>query len=187
MQNSSKKGPVKPAPKRKKGSKNILVTIVAIIIVGAFLVMMVYQPSHRKNDDEVIKPLKTPEFRKDGTLSFFTQGGRETVTIDIEVAKEQAAIMRGLMYRPQMEEDRGMLFVFPGEEERSFWMKNTYLALDIIFVDANKKIVTIQENTQPLSEEPVLSYKPAKYVIEVNAGFADRHGIRPGDKISFTY
>jgi uncharacterized protein len=187
MTTTSKNGPVKPAPRKKKGNRNIIVTTVAIIVIGAFLAMMMFQPSHRKNDDEVIKPIKTPEFRKDGTLNFYPQGGKDAVVIDIEVVSRQEEIMRGLMYRPQMAENRGMLFVFPGEEERSFWMKNTYIPLDIIFVDAGKKIVTIQDNTQPLSTESVPSYKPARYVIEVNAGFAEKHGIKPGDAVTFNY
>jgi uncharacterized membrane protein (UPF0127 family) len=64
-------------------------------------------------------------------------------------------------------------------------MKNTYISLDILFVDSNKEIVTIQTNTQPLSTEPVPSYKPAKYVIEVNAGFCSKYNIKEGDRISY--
>jgi uncharacterized membrane protein (UPF0127 family) len=84
-----------------------------------------------------------------------------------------------------MPESAGMLFIFPQEEVRSFWMKNTYIPLDIIFVDASREIVTIQSNTQPLSTEPVPSYKPAKYVIEVNAGFTSKHNIKEGDRVEF--
>jgi uncharacterized membrane protein (UPF0127 family) len=189
---SSKKGPGKPAPKKKKGSKNILVTVVAIIIVGAFLAMMVYRPFVNKretsgpNNGSSLKA-RVPEFRKDGTLTFHPGDGKEPLTIDIEVVRQEQQIMQGLMYRPQMAENRGMLFIFPGEEERSFWMKNTYIPLDIIFVDANRKIVTIQDNTQPLSTESIPSYKPAKYVVEVNAGFAEKYGIKEGNLISFKF
>lgn len=178
--------------KRKGGNKGWAVVAFSVLLVIAFVAMMWFRPSgngneRRKDRDRPAGTAKAPEFRKDGTLSFFVSQTRDTVTIDIEVADHQEEIMRGLMYRPQMDEYRGMLFVFPGEEQRSFWMKNTYISLDILFVDNDRKIVKVQESTQPLSTEAVLSYRPAKYVIEVNAGFAARHGIREGDKVSFSF
>ncbi len=84
-----------------------------------------------------------------------------------------------------MEEMQGMLFVFEDATPRSFWMKNTYISLDIIYVDADKKIVSIQKSAVPLSEESLPSYKDAMYVVEVNAGFTDKYNIKEGDQISF--
>jgi hypothetical protein len=78
-----------------------------------------------------------------------------------------------------------MLFINSEEEMQSFWMKNTYIPLDMIFVNANKEIVTIHVNTTPLKEWNYTSTKPALYVVEVNAGFTNRHGIGTGDKIDF--
>jgi len=76
-----------------------------------------------------------------------------------------------------------MLFLFPTEEPLSFWMKDTPLPLDIIFLSADRTIVTIRKNTVPFSEASVPSDRPAKYVVEVNAGFADRHRLAPGDRV----
>jgi len=76
-----------------------------------------------------------------------------------------------------------MLFVFPAEESLSFWMKDTPLPLDIIFLGADRTIVTIRENTVPFSETSVPSDRPAQYVVEVNAGFAARHRLAPGDRV----
>ena len=79
-----------------------------------------------------------------------------------------------------------MLFIFPNEEYRSFWMANTPLSLDIIFVNSAREIVTIQRDAVPFSEESVPSTKPATYVVEVNAGYADRHGLAEGDRVQWS-
>jgi uncharacterized protein len=84
-----------------------------------------------------------------------------------------------------MDENHGMLFIFPDEEMQSFWMHETYIPLDMVFVNTAKKIVTIHRNTQILSDQSYLSTAPATYVIEVNAGFCAAHNISEGDKITF--
>ncbi len=78
-----------------------------------------------------------------------------------------------------------MLFIMDREEIQSFWMLNTYISLDILFVDAEKRIVTIRPDTTPQSLDSVASDKPALYVVEVNAGFCKKHGISTGDRIEF--
>ncbi|HJY81023.1 MAG TPA: DUF192 domain-containing protein [Candidatus Binatia bacterium] len=89
----------------------------------------------------------------------------------------------GLMYRRDLPELHGMLFLFPREEPLSFWMKNTPLPLDIIFIDTAHKIVSISQNTTPFSEQPLPSGSPAQFVLEVNGGFCQRHGIAAGDRV----
>jgi len=84
-----------------------------------------------------------------------------------------------------MEMNQGMLFIFPEEEIRSFWMRNTYISLDMIFVNADKKIVTIHKNTKTLSDQSYASTEPAQYVVEVCAGFSDKYSIKTGDKINW--
>ena len=84
-----------------------------------------------------------------------------------------------------MDENQGMLFIFDDSSPRYFWMKNTYISLDIIYIDENFRIVSIQKTALPRSEESLPSEKPAKYVVEVNAGFTDKYKINKGDKISF--
>jgi uncharacterized membrane protein (UPF0127 family) len=177
---------------RKSKKSKLLLPILAVIILLVFLMLMIIPSSflNRKKsteEDPVTSSMTVPEFRKDGSLVFIAGGGGDTVAIDIEVVDSQAEITRGLMYRPYLPESAGMLFIFPREETRSFWMKNTYISLDIIFVNAAFEIVTIQSNTQPLSTAPVPSYKPAKYVIEVNADFTSKNNIKEGDQISVKF
>ena len=124
-----------------------------------------------------------PAFRKDAELVFVSARGVTLARIDVEIAERATDRMRGLMFREQMDENQGMLFVFPVEEPLSFWMKDTPLPLDIIFLGADRTIVTIRKNTVPFAETSVPSDRPAQYVVEVNAGFAARHRLAPGDRV----
>ena len=126
---------------------------------------------------------ETIPFTTEGRLAFI-QDGDSTVTIDIEIAETDSARQRGMMQRKGFPNDRsGMLFPFEKEEPQSFWMSNTPVALDIIFVDADSQIVSIAKYTTPFSSENYRSGDPAQFVVEVPAGFADSHGILEGDRI----
>jgi YVTN family beta-propeller protein len=108
------------------------------------------------------------------------------IPVYVDVANDPEEWSRGLMFRKSMEWNNGMLFVFEDVEYLSFWMKNTYIPLDMIFVDKDLRIVDIKEDAQPcpLQEDICPSYpskQPAKYVLEVNAGFVQQNGIRVGD------
>ncbi len=106
--------------------------------------------------------------------------------ISVEIADSYAERENGLMFRKNLDKDKGMFFIFEDSAIRNFWMKNTYIPLDIIFIDENFAIVNIAENAQPCINEPCQTYsslKPAKYVLEVNAGFSEENGIREGEKI----
>ncbi|MFB6271356.1 MAG: DUF192 domain-containing protein [Salinibacter sp.] len=125
----------------------------------------------------------TIPFTTEGRLAFI-QNGDSTVTIDIEIADTDSARQRGMMQRESFPNDRsGMLFPFKKEEPQSFWMSNTPVALDIIFVSADSQIVNIAKYTTPFSNENYRSGEPAKFVIETPAGFADSHGILVGDRV----
>ena len=127
------------------------------------------------------------QFTKQGELSFLRQGtGEKIAQIDIEIADTPAKRTQGLMYRRSLPQDAGMLFIFETSQPLAFWMKNTFISLDMIFADNAKRIVSIAKNTTPLSEALIPSGKNAMYVVEVNAGFCDTHGIREGDVIDFT-
>ncbi len=102
----------------------------------------------------------------------------------VEVAATDRDRARGLMFREEMAADHGMLFVFEGEGDRYFWMKNTPLPLDIIFIGGDGGIVSIAADTTPFSEAVIPSKLPAKYVLEVNAGTAASLGVKAGDKVS---
>lgn len=134
---------------------------------------------------------RTPEaesipFDIDGSLTF-SREGQPLATIDIEVADTDSTITRGLMQRTNFPEDTGMLFIFPNEETRSFWMQNTPTALDIIFFAADSTLVNVQANAVPYQQTPTYdSEGPAQFVVEVPAGFAQRHGLTPGVSIDWT-
>ncbi|GAB2765211.1 hypothetical protein GCM10027275_03140 [Rhabdobacter roseus] len=126
----------------------------------------------------------TPVFTKEGEVTFVS-AGKKILTIDVEIAENEAERAKGLMYRPYLPDSVGMLFVFERADPHSFWMKNTAMPLDIIYVGADKKIISIQKNTTPYSEQSLPSFGDAQYVVEVNAGFTDRQGIKVGDSILF--
>lgn len=134
------------------------------------------------------EPADEPEvnipFDKEGTLSVL-QSGDTLVTVDIEIADTDSARTRGLMQRTSLPEQSGMLFLFPNEQPRSFWMANTPLALDIIFANADSQIVSIAKYTTPYSQDNVRSGDPAQYVLEMPAGFADSYGVLEGDRLTW--
>jgi uncharacterized membrane protein (UPF0127 family) len=128
----------------------------------------------------------TDTFTKEGELYILSKVNSDTLrTIDIELATNDTERAKGLMDRKSMTDTQGMLFIFPHAQEQSFWMKNTYISLDIIYVDDHKGIVSVQKYTTPLSEESLPSFQKAQYVLEVNAGFCDKYHIAYGDKIAF--
>lgn len=127
-----------------------------------------------------------PRFQKDGELSFMDSLGQENLmSIDIEIADNDLERNQGLMYRKSMEESQGMLFIMDREEMQSFWMLNTEIPLDMVFIDQDRRIVSIQKNVPPKSLESVPSTYPAKYVVEVIAGFCDKYHIKVGQKVEF--
>lgn len=126
---------------------------------------------------------ETIPFTREGQLAV-VQDGDSTVTIDIEIADTDSARERGMMQRAGFPNDRsGMLFIFDDEQPRSFWMSNTPVDLDIIFVDADSQVVNIAKYTTPFSNERYRSDEPAKFVLETPAGFADSHGVLEGDRL----
>jgi hypothetical protein len=125
-------------------------------------------------------------FTKEGELAVVDSRADTLARLDIEIADTIDETIVGLMYRQSMESDQGMLFIFDTEQPRSFWMKNTYFSLDIIFVDSEGTIVSIQRETTPLSEASYSSDRPAQYVLEVVGGFTRQHGINAGDRIVWT-
>ena len=103
--------------------------------------------------------------------------------LKLEIADDEYQRETGLMYRESMETDQGMLFVFENEELRGFHMKNTYIPLDLLFIDAANKVVSISKNAQPRSLETIPSEVPAQYVLEINGGLADQWNLAVGDSL----
>src|SRR5689334_10830749 len=105
--------------------------------------------------------------------------------IEVEIADIPSAREHGLMFRGHLDDDGGMLFVFPSPQPISFWMKNTKIPLDMIFATPAGEIRWIVSNTQPMSEKMIGPFEDTMYVVEVNSGFAQRHGITTGDHLEF--
>jgi uncharacterized protein len=173
----------------KFGFSRFIFIIIAIAIALVFILSSIYKPVRKNSDNKKKTSISNsvPAFRKDGNLSIHLSQKPSPINIEIEIADDEAERMRGLMDRISMPEFAGMLFIFENDEPRSFWMKNTYISLDIIYINSDKEIVSIQKYTQPQTTFSVPSEKPAMYVLEVNAGFADKYGINTGDKIEFTH
>ena len=115
-------------------------------------------------------------------VTFESEAG--PIVVELEVVSTPAKIQRGLMHRRHLPPNRGMLFVFSSERVRSFWMKNTLIPLDMLFVKADMTVAGIERNTVPLSLESRSIGVPTQYVIEVNGGWTAKHGVEPGSKIS---
>jgi hypothetical protein len=168
----------------------IAVILVLILVIGSLVVFVNPAPKrvHKSNNvitEQPVTPSK-PVFRKDGELRFLSGKSNKIInTLAIEVADDYAEREQGLMYRDTMDENAGMLFLMEAEEPQTFWMKNTIISLDILYADADKRIVSISKNCKPYSLDQIPSVKPALYVVEVNAGYTTKYGIRVGDVISF--
>lgn len=166
--------------------------IVAIALLVAFVGWIVFtsipmggdkKPANRNS--QVVKEYE-PKFTKEGELWFADNESQDTILkIDIEIADNASETQYGMMYRKHMDPNTGMLFFMDSERQQSFWMKNTYVSLDIIYINSNFEIVSIQKNAEPLNTQSLPSEGPALYVLEVIGGFSDTHGIGKGDKIYF--
>src|SRR3989339_827257 len=177
------------APQKKKSSTSVAAIVGTVLLILALIAVFTYQPSRTPvSTTTPTTQMNQPsayEFVKQGELRFMTSRQNFITAIDIELAQDDAERQLGLMYRDKMAENQGMLFVFEDETTRSFWMKNTVLPLDMLFINAKNEIVTIHKSTTPYSEESYASTKHAKYVLEVNAGFTDKYKIAVGDRLSW--
>jgi uncharacterized membrane protein (UPF0127 family) len=111
---------------------------------------------------------------------FVSGAGADTPPFRLEVCSNDGERAMGLMYRRSIAPDAGMIFVFPEERQNSFWMKNTYISLDMVFVSRDMKVVGILHNVPPLNELPRAVGKPSMYVLEFAAGTMKRYGVEEG-------
>lgn len=156
--------------------------IFALLLVAVSLSACSAPPADkptRTDDDQVSIP-----FRKDGTLTI-SRDDEVFLTLDIEIADTDSSRNRGLMQRDGLPEDSGMWFIFNQESEQGFWMANTRLALDLIFVRSDGTIQSIAKYIQPMRTETISSNGLSQYVLEVEAGYSDSKGILEGDVIAF--
>ena len=137
-----------------------------------FILLLIFLISCTKNFDENFNAI-------------YIDNGKNLIKINAEVADDNEERAKGLMFREKLDENSGMLFIFGNEDYQTFWMKNTLIPLDIIFIDSNFKIADIKYAV-PCKEEPCILYKsskPVKYVLEVKDNFTTKKGINIGDKI----
>jgi uncharacterized membrane protein (UPF0127 family) len=116
-------------------------------------------------------------------LWFKPEKGGDPVNVVVEKALTPNEIRRGLMYRRHLGDNEGMLFEFPDSRRRFFYMRNTYIPLDMIFIDAERKVAGVVENAEPLSESPRGIASSSKWVVEVPAGFCAKHSIYAGARM----
>jgi uncharacterized membrane protein (UPF0127 family) len=149
----------------------------AAAIVGC--VMTGCNKSDTPGEEDIIESIP---FSTHGQLEFW-RGQDMLAMIAIEIADTDSSRTRGLMQRASLPSESGMLFIFPNEEPQGFWMGNTQMSLDLIYVAGDSSIVSIAKYAQPMAQETIPSGAPAQYVVEVPAGYSDSTGLIEGDKI----
>ena len=115
----------------------------------------------------------------------FLPEGRSEARVRVEIARSEAERQHGLMERTHLDAEAGMLFLFDVEEEQGFWMKNTLIPLDMIFVRADMTVAGVVENAEPLTLDNRTVGVPSQYVVEVNGGWARAHGVTDGTQVRF--
>ena len=164
----------------RKHFVTVALVLVALAAIALILPRFFSNESNRVQEIEI-----TPQdidFTRDGEVSIFKNDSL-IQTIEVEFAKNDEERALGLMYRSSMDEHQGMWFIFPEEAHRSFYMRNTEIPLDIIYLDKDKKVVSIAKNARPYDETSLPSEKPAMYVLEINGGLSDKWGIEKGDRM----
>lgn len=153
--------------------KKISVLLVILLSIPGTLISC-KQEGHAHNEEKV-----EIEFIKQGELTL-KNDGTLLKQLDIEVADTENKRQIGLMNRSQMDEDKGMLFIFENDNTSGFWMKETRIPLDIIFVGKDSIVINVQKNAKPYDLNTYPASAPYRYALEVNGGSADKWGIQEG-------
>jgi uncharacterized membrane protein (UPF0127 family) len=157
------------------------------ILISALALGLLFTVESCNENKKVESITKEVTFKKEGELKLMKSETDSLIaSIDIEIAEGEYETQTGLMYRKSMQDDRGMLFIFEDETPRSFYMKNTEFSIDIIYINADNNVVSIQKNAKPLDQTSLPSGAPAKYVLEVNAGLSDKWTLAAGDKVEWS-
>jgi uncharacterized membrane protein (UPF0127 family) len=167
--------------RKPKSRRRMQIGISFTVIVIALAI--IFMPKKTTQDTSTLTA--APMFTKQGELTLTKSDGKSIISIDIEIADNDAKREVGMMGRPAMDERQGMLFVFEEEQYASFWMRNCILSLDMIFLNKQRQIITIHKNTKPFSDDSYPANGLTMFVLEVNAGFTDKYGIKEGDIISW--
>ncbi len=157
--------------------KHYLLTLLILITAVSFAILVVI--TNTKPSKIQIEILDLYNLYEDNS---FLQLKINNQVFNLEVAKSKALLSRGLMNRESLEAQSGMVFLFPDEDFRSFWMKDTYISLDIIFLDSSLQIVDYYKNTKPnQTKEVYKSRKKSKYVVELLNGTIEKYDIQIGN------
>jgi len=170
------------------GKQKVTLIVMSIALV-AFLMVKVIPIFKPKTTTHVSGKVKLENSGlgnyNQGKVRFISESGDTLANINVELADTEYKITKGLMDRTQMNENQGMLFVFNSMEKRSFWMKNTKIPLDIIYITSEGLIDSYYQSTTPYSIEPLPSSGAAQFVVEVNGGFIERHNLKKGTKFIY--
>ena len=162
---------------KKFNSCSLLLLLTFLITTGC--------GEQRKSSKDSSEPTRGRVLDYTEQVTFLTADGEEISTIRVAVADDQQERNQGLMDVNDLPSDAGMLFIFPTEAERSFYMANTPLPLDIMFVNSDSVIVRIHQSTSPFTDTQLRSGEPAQYVVETNGGYAISNDIQEGMRIRF--
>jgi uncharacterized protein len=163
-------------------------SVLALIVVAALAgCQHTDEASARGPAQELEAPVRAqaPAQRKERPEVVLTPEGKPSVRVTVEVVSTPPRIRRGLMFRSHLGADRGMLFLMGRVADHSFWMKNTLIPLDMIFIAEDMTVAGVVENAEPQTLESRTVGKPSLYVLEVNGGWAARHGVGPGTRVEF--
>lgn len=157
--------------------RELIVRVVAVVLLmlAGTLATVSLAPTGRALESRTVPAFETT------TITVATRNSRTRFHVEVAISPQQR--IRGLQHRTSLADDAGMLFLFAPPERVAMWMKDTLIALDIIFVAADGRVVGIHENAEPLSLAPIRSPEAVRAVLEVNAGTARRLGLRNGDRL----
>ena len=158
-----------------------------IIYIISIIGVTIFTQSCKESNSSNKSITKEVTFTKEGELKI-KKAANDSIykTLDLEIAETEYETQTGLMYRHSMEDNQAMLFIFKESQQRSFYMKNTEFALDIIFINTKKEIVNFHKNAEPYNKTSLPSDGPIKYVLEINAGLSDNWGLEKGDLIEWS-
>lgn len=156
-----------------------------LILSGWLLCVLCMLFGCKKAEPQKPEPTVKIEFRQDGTLDIANPQGTVKTTFTIEIAEKEEELMQGLKFREKLGDNQGMLFIFEYPDIYEFWMQDTYLPLDMLFIASDGTINYIYENTVPFSEERITPNFTHKFVLEVNAGTVKKYNIQTGDKVTW--
>ena len=167
--------------------------LITAAFVLALLPALLQCKSSVGNDAQATPPKAAQRDAANGVSGAAAEGARvvleplgaASVSVRVEIAETPEQRQQGLMYRRQLDPNAGMLFLFERPQHNSFWMRNTYVPLDMMFIEPSMRVLGIVENAEPLTETSRSVPGLSQYVLEVNAGFSREHGIGPGTMVRF--